>query len=230
MTGKGDGARQLVLAIQALTRHVEQCRARDHSYAAEHPDDLKGLLLPVEDKEALERLDGQVYGLAAAAGLSILPLKERMPADAIGYTGLTVLQTGYLPEPGQSHVILASRGEWDTRMRELLAAAEAIADGIGDRLPELQAEEHSDGPESPCWLWWQNRRHELPPRLWQVLACLWDRGNVAVEDLVESVWIAEGEPVSDKTIRSTISLLNTRLARIGVPRQYRLRRGYICRD
>jgi hypothetical protein len=89
---------------------------------------------------------------------------------------------------------------------------------------------HPDGPEKPCWLWWGNVRHELAPRLWQILAYLWDRNNVPVEELVSQVWGEEGEEPKDTTVRSNLSQLNGRLAEIGVPREYRLRRGHICRD
>ncbi len=89
---------------------------------------------------------------------------------------------------------------------------------------------HPDGPDQPCWLWWANVRHELTPRLWQILAYLWDHDNVPVEDLVSHVWGEEGEEAKDSTVRSNLSQLNARLNEIGVPRQYRLRRGHICCD
>jgi hypothetical protein len=88
---------------------------------------------------------------------------------------------------------------------------------------------HADGPEDPCWLWWGNVRHELAPRLWQILDHLWNRDKVSVEDLVSHVWSEEGEEIKDPTVRSYLSRLNTRLNEIGVPREYNLRRGHICR-
>jgi hypothetical protein len=87
---------------------------------------------------------------------------------------------------------------------------------------------HPDGPEKPCWLWWGNVRHELAPRLWQILAYLWTRDNVSVEELVSQVWGEEGEDIQDATVRSNLCQLNNRLAGIGVPRECHSRRGHIC--
>jgi hypothetical protein len=86
-----------------------------------------------------------------------------------------------------------------------------------------------DGLEPPNWFYWQNTRHELSPRLWAILKCLWNNDRVKAEELVERVWGDEGEIVADGTIRGRLSELNTRLANIGVPWQFHLRKGFVVK-
>ena len=86
-----------------------------------------------------------------------------------------------------------------------------------------------NGLEPPNWFYWQNTRHELSPRLWAILKCLWNNDRVKAEELVERVWGDEGEIVADGTIRGRLSELNTRLANIGVPWQFHLRKGFVVK-
>src|SRR5262249_46789481 len=93
----------------------------------------------------------------------------------------------------------------------------------------------NDGPQAPRYFWWRNERHDLTPRLYQVVAYLWndDRWNddlVQAEGLIQNVWGDEGEGVAESTARSTISRLNTFLNMIGVPWQYHWRSGQIFRE
>jgi hypothetical protein len=90
--------------------------------------------------------------------------------------------------------------------------------------------DHADGPAPPNLFWWQRQRHELAPRLWQMLSAIWGRDTIPIEEVRQRVWGDEGEDVEDSTIRSTLSDLNARLDTIGVPWAYHLRRGYITRD
>src|SRR5262249_38713549 len=136
-TSPPSAAAQLVDAIRALTQRVELCRERSRKLAEERPEELKGLLLPVEDRDALAELDARVYGLTEAAGLKILPERGRSPIHGMGYTDIPILRTKFIPDPGQSTVILAAPSEfqeWDTRMAQLLAAAELRAGVASDGL------------------------------------------------------------------------------------------------
>jgi len=115
------------------------------------------------------------------------------------------------------------------------ADLDRLSDMIGEEA--LRAYRHepaffpSDGPEPPCYLRWQNNRYELKPRLWQTLNVLWPHDHIEVETLIQNVWgDEEGETIKDTTVRSTLARLNDHLDELGVPWQYRLRRGCVVRD
>lgn len=49
----------------------------------------------------------------------------------------------------------------------------------------LQPQGRPNGPEEPCYFWWDQQRHELhlPPRLWQLLKLIWNREQIAIEEI-----------------------------------------------
>jgi hypothetical protein len=82
----------------------------------------------------------------------------------------------------------------------------------------------------PNLFYWHGARHELPPRLWAILDCLWGKERIEAQTLEDHVWGDEGEAVADGTVRSRLSELNGRLTEIGVPWQYHLRKGYVVKS
>jgi hypothetical protein len=109
------------------------------------------------------------------------------------------------------------------------------ADSVQGEAPEAPdtptaTDRHPDGPEQPLWLWWRGVRHHLALRSWALLAYLWPRQQVAMQDVATAVWENEGEEVDDAVIRTAIHRLNVRLGEIGVPFGYRVKSGQVVRE
>jgi hypothetical protein len=61
-------------------------------------------------------------------------------------------------------------------------------------------EPHPDGPEGGRWLWWGNRRHDIPQgNVYRMIAYMWGRDSASYDDLIGPVF---DNPVEPKTIRS----------------------------
>jgi len=209
-------ARQLVDAINELVEYVENCREQVRAHEAARPndrfdlEDLFRLLLPIKDMKVLEMLDAEVYGLAVAVGLTILLPANRPAIHMMGYTGIRILQTRYIPplDSEKSDVILATGidfevSEWDARMAALLTAAELLASG-GVK---------TDGPNTASEFHWKRKVCKGLSKLeFQFLTYMFNEGekrqSATFEELRERVW---GDDVKDKTIGVFTSRLNTKL-------------------
>jgi hypothetical protein len=97
------------------------------------------------------------------------------------------------------------------------------ASQLGDEAAEGAQEPPKDGPIPPNLFWYNNQRHEMPPRLWSLAKALWGKDMVKVQDVAVQVWEDEGLTVPDKTIRATLSKLNARLNDIGIKWTYHLK-------
>ena len=120
---------------------------------------------------------------------------------------------------------------WNPSEAEIEEAAHA-AIGVCDRLIAQLSRvlEPPDGPAPPNLLWWKGEKHELKPRLWQILNCLWHRTEpLAISELAESVW-GDSDAIKDGTVRSQLSALNRELGEIGIPQTYHIKRSYIVCD
>jgi hypothetical protein len=120
------------------------------------------------------------------------------------------------------------------RMLTLMEGLTAMA-SKGDRSSPVKEAVRQAGPEPPKHLNWPDKngkleRHELPPRLWAVLNCVWKHDRLPIQDVAKEVWKNEGLDVADATIRTTVSRLNSVLAEIGIPWTYRVSAGYITKE
>jgi hypothetical protein len=172
---------------------------------------------------------------------SLETVEARLEELARVCNGLTIWnQLCPKPEPvlpqetaGVWQVGLDPESEAETVLVEVCERVQRALHDVLDLAPDgeqLESISLRDGPAPPNLLYWQAARHELPPRLWAILNCLWGRERIEEEDLVERVWGDEGERVLDGTVRSRLSELNAKLAEIGVPWEYHLRKGYIIKD
>src|SRR5262249_31647840 len=113
--------------------------------------------------------------------------------------------------------------QWPAHVAECAGLAQGWLTALGEAL------QRTDGPAPPNTLIWQGTPHPLQPKLWRLLAALWDKENVELEELVRKVWREDGEDVTDSTVRAAISRLNDRMSRILIPWEYRLRGGHVIR-
>jgi hypothetical protein len=87
----------------------------------------------------------------------------------------------------------------------------------------------ADGPMPPNQFWWKGKRHELAIRQWQILNRLWPlKASIALQEVIDDVW--GRSTVAESTVRSALSVLNTRLLKIGVPRHFHINNGYVVGD
>ncbi len=104
---------------------------------------------------------------------------------------------------------------------EWLERAAAGEDGEGSSpAPE------KDGPFHPYGFRWQGGEHDVPPRDWYLLKCVWKQKRTSLEKVIEVAWGENAEP-SESAIKSALCRLNRILARAGVPWQYGRRGGFI---
>jgi hypothetical protein len=95
------------------------------------------------------------------------------------------------------------------------AAAESVKllPSAGPGRPDAQS--HADGPEGGCWIWWQNKRHDVPKgNVYKLLAFMWDRDSASYEALIGPVF---DDDVVPQTTRSLANKAGKALKRIGVP-------------
>ena len=90
-----------------------------------------------------------------------------------------------------------------------------------------RAGEGPDGPLDPNLLCWAGQQHELPPRLWRLLKSVWEARSVTIEKVEETV---RPRDVSEKTVRSAVSKLNTQLQTIGIPVSLHIKGGFLTLD
>jgi hypothetical protein len=100
-------------------------------------------------------------------------------------------------------------------------------DGGAEDLATIPKPVKPDGAtERPNFLWWDKKRHELPPRSWQllnyVLSC--DGSAVPADDVFDRVY--NGETDNESTLRADISKLNTVLMRISGEASTKLKLAY----
>jgi hypothetical protein len=108
-----------------------------------------------------------------------------------------------------------------------LASSPGAQAGNGDRRMPLgdqgtQAKTpHPDGPEPPCWFWWNGERSRIGKgrsrRPWELLRYMWTRDSATFQELrgPECVWSTE---IEDSTISSTVNRINAFLP-VGMPRR-----------
>jgi hypothetical protein len=97
--------------------------------------------------------------------------------------------------------------------RALLEAA--VVKGGATKSPAPPDPNPPDGPEGGCWLWWQEKRHDVPKgTVYRLLAYMWDRDSASYEDLDGPV--LDGD-VLPQSIRSLTSKTNKVLRKVGVP-------------
>ena len=85
------------------------------------------------------------------------------------------------------------------------AGAHAL-DGADHR----QEEPHTDGPDGGRWLWWKNRRHDVPRgTVYRLLAYMWGRDSANYDDLFDAEVF--DTVVQPQTVRSYANKANTAL-------------------
>jgi hypothetical protein len=77
---------------------------------------------------------------------------------------------------------------------------------------------HADGPEGGHWLWWKNKRHDVPQgTIYRLLAYMWKRDSASYDALYAPPgYPVYDDPVVNQTIRSDASALNKVLKSSGV--------------
>jgi hypothetical protein len=84
---------------------------------------------------------------------------------------------------------------------------------------------HADGPEGGRWVWWNNKRHEVPQgNVYRMIAYMWVRDSATFDDLVGPVF---DDPVEPQTIRSCANKVKNALLPTGVP--WRLKTDAVSR-
>jgi hypothetical protein len=74
---------------------------------------------------------------------------------------------------------------------------------------------HADGPEGGRWVWWNNKRHDVPEgNVYRMIAYMWGRDSATFDDLVGPVF---DDPVEPQTIRSCANKVKNALLLTGVP-------------
>jgi hypothetical protein len=98
-------------------------------------------------------------------------------------------------------------------VRETLYLMQTFADEETAKIAPEQP--HADGPEGGCWVWWQNKRHDVPTgNVYKLLLFMWRRDSAAYADLIGPVF---DDDVAPQTIRSLAHKAGKVLKRIGIP-------------
>jgi hypothetical protein len=72
-----------------------------------------------------------------------------------------------------------------------------------------QKEPPPDGPEGGRWLWWKNKRCDIPKgNVYKLLEFMWDRDSASYDNLIGPVF---ADPVEPQTIRSYANKLKNAL-------------------
>jgi hypothetical protein len=84
-----------------------------------------------------------------------------------------------------------------TLLEEFLRAPPQGALGRGQQLGD---EPHPDGPEGGRWIWWKNKRYNVPiGNVYRLIEYIWNRDSARYDDLIGPVF---DDPVEPQTIRS----------------------------
>jgi hypothetical protein len=86
-------------------------------------------------------------------------------------------------------------------------------------------EPHPDGPEGGRWVWWKNKRYDVPKgTVYRMIEYMWNRDSADYNDLIGPVFDDSVEP---QTIRSCANKVKKALLRAGVP--WRLKTDSVTR-
>jgi hypothetical protein len=141
-------------------------------------------------------------------------LREALRRREAGLAAASSPPSGRRPfEPGSD---AAPRADATDVVHSASVASEA-ADGGTPRAIEEEPKEpadgdsqpHADGLEGGRWLWWQNRRYDIPQgNVYKMLAVMWGRDSASYDDLLGTVF---DDPVQPQTIRSYANKVNNAL-------------------
>jgi hypothetical protein len=94
-------------------------------------------------------------------------------------------------------------------------------------LPGKKTQQHPDGVEGGCWLWWQDKRYDIPKGVvYRLVEFMWKKDSAIYDSLTGPVF---EEEVQYSTVRARASEANTKvLARIGIP--WRLHTDSVSRN
>jgi hypothetical protein len=84
--------------------------------------------------------------------------------------------------------------------------------GRAENLPEPTTQErlHPDGPEGGRWIWWQNKRYDVPKgNVYRIIAYMWNRDSASYDEL-ENATVFESS-VAPQTVRSYANKVNNAL-------------------
>jgi hypothetical protein len=204
---------------------------------------LGGSLRKVQDFEEAENiiewlslrvheLTGIPYSEILAA---ILPLSRNEPLDGFGDRS-----AGAYFRPKLTHVLAALREldkdgtteriwrqlchQWPLFMEGLQPIQQRLAlhhpeatgpqnqGGLGNQQKDKS---HPDGVEGGRWIWWKDKRYDVPEgTVYRMIEYMWDRDSASYDELFGSVF---DEPVEPQTIRSTAHKVKATLLKIGIP-------------
>jgi len=75
--------------------------------------------------------------------------------------------------------------------------------------------QHPDGPEGGRWVWWKDKRHDVPEgNVYRMIEFMWDRDFASYDVLIGPVF---ENPIEPQTIRSCANRVKVALLPTGVP-------------
>lgn len=82
---------------------------------------------------------------------------------------------------------------------------------------------HPNGPQRPCFFWWEGRRHKVQEKTVLLLEILWGKEQVKYNDVKAHLW-PPSDNYSVRTFHVVRSRANKELASLGVPLRIKDRR------
>jgi hypothetical protein len=91
----------------------------------------------------------------------------------------------------------------------------AAQDEVAAPAGRVDPTSHPDGPEAGCWLWWKNKRHDIPKGVvYRLVEYMWGRESASYDDLDGPVFEQSFQP---GTLRGRCCEANKVLKKVGVP-------------
>jgi HEAT repeat protein len=199
---------------------------------------VSALIEALSDKEKAVRLEalstlawlGQE---AVSAVRALLDVVDSDPEEAIREAAIRALLV-IDPEHGLIQPYLTALQGASTQevllraLRKLGPEARALRRGLQEAWGAGRGQDlpHPDGPEPPDKFWFRGKGYDIPPIPCKLLACLWGKDKVLIEEAAQAVWgKSELEP---NQLKSALRAINSVLEE-AKSWSYGIKKGYLVK-